>query len=365
MKRASLALSVLLLSTPLWAEAAIAQADSRLPALQGVTTANWAVEVVTDALDYPWDIARSGDRIIVTEKAGNVVMLEGARLSRFKLETSEPIANESGAGLLGMALASDFAESGLAFFYHSYRSNGRLMNKVIQARFDGQAWRESRLMLTGIPGHPLYNGGRIAIGPDGHLYVTTGWTEDRGVPQDRKSLAGKVLRMTLSGEVPSDNPFPVSYIYSYGHRNPQGLAWGPTGELFVAEHGQAARDEINIITPGKNYGWPLVQGDQQREGMQAPFVQSGNVTWAPSGIAFAGSDLLVTALATRGLYLLSPNTRALELIFSSGDRLRMVMPAGDYLYLITTNRSPRGEGPSRDRLLKLSLNNPALPASSR
>lgn len=117
------------------------------------------------------------------------------------------------------------------------------------------------MLLEGIPGHPLYNGGRVDIGPDAHLYVTTGWTEKSELPQDLGSLAGKVLRMTRDGRVPEDNPFKSSYVYSYGHRNPQGLARNDAGDLFVVEHGQIGRDEINLIRPGANYGWPLVSGD--------------------------------------------------------------------------------------------------------
>jgi glucose/arabinose dehydrogenase len=318
------------------------------------TAADWSVDVVSDKLDYPWNINRTGDLIVLTEKAGNIVMIEDGRLKRYKLETSAPIVNEGGSGLLGMALSEHFGESGLAYLYHSYRGRSGLANKVIRARFDGGSWRETDVLVAEIPGHRLYNGGRIAIGPDGHLYVTTGWTENRELPQDLGSLAGKILRMTLDGRVPGDNPFRGSYVYSYGHRNPQGLAWNEAGELFVAEHGQSALDEINLVRPGANYGWPLISGDEKRDGMETPVLHSGDETWAPSGIAFAGTALLVTALQGRGLYVLDRAAGDLELVLTSDERYRDVLPVGEDLYVITTNRSPRRDGPSRDRLLRLS-----------
>jgi glucose/arabinose dehydrogenase len=219
-----------------------------------MTMADWSVQVVTDDLSYPWSLNRSGNVIVMTEAAGNIVMIDGGGLRRYPLRTSDPIVNDGGSGLLGMALDENFQANGRAYLYHSYRSPAGLTNKIIEARFDGDSWRETRVLLAGIPGHRLYNGGRIAIGPDRLLYVTTGWTENSALPQDLGSLAGKTLRITRDGQVPQDNPFSGSYVYSYGHRNPQGLAWNDAGHLLVAEHGQSARDEINLIKPGANFG---------------------------------------------------------------------------------------------------------------
>jgi glucose/arabinose dehydrogenase len=322
--------------------------------IAGRTTADWSVVVVSDELDYPWHIARSEGQFILTEKAGNIVVLERGRMRRYRLETSQPLTDEGGSGLLGMALSKDFRESGIVYLFHSYRSGSGLSNRVIRARFDGTSWREIGILVDGIPGHRLYNGGRIAIGPDGHLYVTTGWTENREWPQRVDSLAGKILRVTLDGRVPEDNPFKGSPVYSLGHRNPQGLAWNAAGELFVAEHGQTALDEVNLVRPGANYGWPAVSGDETRRGTEPPFLHSGRATWAPSGIAFAGSELLMTALQARGLHVLDGKSKRLSLVFTSNERLRDVHVSGQDLYVITTSRSPRAEGPSRDRLLRLS-----------
>ncbi|QBJ16714.1 sorbosone dehydrogenase family protein (plasmid) [Agrobacterium sp. 33MFTa1.1] len=320
----------------------------------GMSTGDWNVETVVENLDYPWDIEVRGDRVFVTEAAGNIVFVQNGQMRRYVLHTTADIAREGGGGLLGMALAKDFENSGRAYFYHTYRFDGSLRNKVIEAVFDGTSWRETRTLLADIPGHRLYNGGRLAIGPDGNLYVTTGWTENRDAPQDITNLAGKVLRMTLDGKMPSDNPIAGSYVYSLGHRNPQGLAWDPAGELFVAEYGQSAHDEINHIKPGLNFGWPLTDGDRKRQGMQAAYLHSGNETWAPSGISFRGTELLVATLVGRGIYVLGPQANELEPIYKSEDRYRDVLSTGNDIYAITTNRSPRGEGPSDDRLIKLS-----------
>lgn len=324
------------------------------PALAQSVAPGWAAETVSTDLNYPWDIERSGDAIIIAEKGGAIVRIEGAATSRSALETTQAILDEGGGGLLGMALAPDFTSSGRAYFYHTFRSDSGPANRVIEARFDGSAWRETAILLDGIPGHRLYNGGRVAIGPDDLLYVTTGWTENPQLPQDPSNLAGKVLRLNLDGSVPADNPFPGSLINSFGHRNPQGIAWNAAGELFVSEHGQSAYDEINLIKPGGNYGWPLVSGDERREGMETPWMHSGGETWAPSGIAVSGPDLLVAALVGRGLYIADKQAGSLSPVFTSQNRIRDVLAAGDDIYVITSNRSPRREGPSEDRLIRLS-----------
>jgi glucose/arabinose dehydrogenase len=321
--------------------------------ISATTSSDWKAEVVVEGVDYPWEIQEAGGRILVTEAAGDVVSIQGGRLTRYPVETSDPIAREGGGGLLGMALSKDFDTSGIAYFYQTYRVDGDLANKVIEARFDGTAWREARVLVDRIPGHRLYNGGRIALGPDGYLYVTTGWTENRQRPQDLSSLAGKVLRMTIDGKVPDDNPYPRSYVYSLGHRNPQGIAWDPDERLFIAEHGQSAHDEINLVQSGRNYGWPIISGNEGGQGMERPLLHSGSDTWAPSGIAFAGNELLVATLVGKGLYAFDEQAKTLKPIFTSGDRIRDVMPLGRDIYIITTNRSPRAEGPSEDRLLKL------------
>jgi glucose/arabinose dehydrogenase len=225
MRHTNIMAGALALVTVLASSAELAQGAQPISPIASSSKSDWSAEVVAEGLDYPWAIQTTGGRILVTEAAGNVVSIESGQLTRHPIETSDPIAREGGGGLLGMALSKDFDRNGIAYFYQTYLANGDLANKVIEARFDGNVWRETRILVAGIPGHRLYNGGRVAIGPDGYLYITTGWTENRERPQDLSSLAGKVLRMTVDGRVPNDNPFPGSYVYSLGHRNPQGIAW--------------------------------------------------------------------------------------------------------------------------------------------
>lgn len=325
------------------------------PALaQSIADRQWDAEPIAESLDYPWDIEAAGGTLVVAEKGGGIVMIDGDQTTRFVLETSTPIFDEGGGGLLGMALANDFQASGRAYFYYTYQSGSGRENRVIEARFDGSTWRETSVLIDAIPGHRLYNGGRVAIGPDDHLYVTTGWTEDWDRPQQLDSLAGKTLRLELDGSIPADNPFAGSPIYSLGHRNPQGISWNEAGEMFVSEHGQSAHDEINRVVPGGNYGWPVISGDETREGMETPWLHSGSDTWAPSGITHAGSDLLVATLVGQGLYVVDETAGTLRPIFTSENRLRDVLVLGIDIYVITTNRSPRGEGPSSDSLIRLS-----------
>ena len=314
----------------------------------------WTHEVVHGELVYPWDIQRSGERLFVTEVAGHIVTIDRAGARRHPVQTSEPVVHEGGSGLLGMALAPDFERSGTAYLFHTTRRGAALTNKLIQVQHDGGQWRETRVLLQGIPGHTLYNGGRIGIGPDGHLYVTTGWVRDPAAAQDPASLAGKVLRLRPDGSVPADNPFRGSYVWSYGHRNPQGLAWSGDGRLFVAEHGEAGHDEINLIQRGANHGWPHTVGAQRREGVAPPLLDSGATAWAPSGAAFFEGRLLMAMLAGRSLQAFDPQRGTMQPLFSSGDRLRAVLPVGEALYVITTNTSPRASRPAGpDRLLKL------------
>jgi glucose/arabinose dehydrogenase len=231
-----------------------------------------------------------------------------------------------------------------------------------------------KILLDGIAGNNNHNGGRVRFGPDGKLYWTMGDAQDTGTSQDLSSLNGKIIRLNPDGTIPSDNPFPKSPVYSYGHRNPQGLAWQPkTARLYATEHGPSGfqgccLDEVNFIEPGRNYGWPAIRGDQTQTNMVAPVLHSGRgETWAPSGATFvtrgqwAGS-LLFTGLRGQALYRVVLDDKdprrvvSFDRLFANQfGRLRDIVEGSDgSLYLLTSNRDGRGRPvPNDDRVLRL------------
>lgn len=273
------------------------------------------------------------------------------------------IAAVGEAGLLGLALDPDFQSNSYLYVYYTYRNAaGALKNRVERLTIRDNKALDSKVLIDGIPANSIHDGGRLKFGPDGKLYITTGDSGTAQLSQDLQSLAGKILRLNSDGSIPSDNPFPGSPVYSYGHRNPQGLAWQPqTGILFSAEHGSSAHDEVNVIRAGGNFGWPLVRGRESAPGLISPLLESGEDTWAPSGMTFYQGtvfpqwqgNLFFTAL--RGEHLqrivLSEQEVVLQERLFQGElgRLRDVIVGPDgFLYLSTSNRDGRGNIRSGD-----------------
>ncbi|MFC0331606.1 PQQ-dependent sugar dehydrogenase [Paenibacillus sepulcri] len=317
-------------------------------------------EVLAEGLQSPWAIDFSGDLIYVSERDGAIVQIKDGQMTRQKLQLSNPVKQEGEGGLLGFVLAADFASTKQAYIYYTYEQNSELFNRIAVIRENGEAgWLEERILLDGIPGASNHDGGRLAVGPDNHLYITTGDAQREENAQDLNSLAGKILRMKTDGSVPEDNPFENSYVYSYGHRNPQGLAWNDQGELYSSEHGPSAvpggHDELNRIEPGLNYGWPEVIGDETKEGMTPPVYHTGDSTLAPSGMtANAEGEWLVTGLRGESLLKFSPDASTNEVVVRSEGRLRDVKIHDGAVYVITNNTDGRGNPAGQDdRLLRL------------
>ncbi|QRG68432.1 PQQ-dependent sugar dehydrogenase [Brevibacillus choshinensis] len=335
----------------------------------------YVTEVVADHLDVPWaiDIAADG-RIFFTERPGRVrVIQEGKLQAEPLIAFPAPFAAEGEGGLLGLVLDPKFAENHYLYVYHTYREGEKVFNRVLRMHEENNRAQVDKVLLDQVPGSGIHNGGRLKIGPDQLLYITAGDARIPELAQDRESLAGKILRIHLDGSLPADNPYPGSPVYSFGHRNPQGIAWHPAnGLLYSSEHGQSAHDEINRIQKGENYGWPLIQGDQQKEGMIPPILHSGDTTWAPSGMSFVTSgpwagQLLVANL--RGMQLqkvkLDPQKpdsvlEATALLQGEYGRLRDVFAARDgSLYVLTNNRDGRGTPQENDdRIIRLAPRQP-------
>ncbi|MGO4886257.1 PQQ-dependent sugar dehydrogenase [Anaerobacillus sp. MEB173] len=315
-------------------------------------------EIIATDLQIPWNINKYNDTFYLSQREGSIIKVDGSSgLTTIQsVEVTKDVLHEGEGGLLGFILAPDFDRSEEAFAYHTYEQAGEVFNRIIVLTLEQGIWNEDRVILDGIPGGRIHNGGRIKIGPDGKLYATAG---DAGIPehaQNVDSLAGKILRMELDGSIPNDNPFGNSYVYSFGHRNPQGLAWDEDGTLYSSEHGQTAHDELNLIQPGKNYGWPIIEGDQLAENMETPLFHTGYETWAPSGISVKNNKIYVTNLRGEAIRVYNLTDQTVDTLFENAGRMRDVLIEGNVLYTITNNRDGRGnprEGD--DKLYKIFL----------
>ena len=341
------------------------------------------VQLVAAGLRAPWavDLAPDG-RLFVTERAGRVRIVklgpDGGLQPDPWATLPASTSTDGEKGLLGIAIDPAFAQNGFVYLYYSYEAPaGATRNKVVRMRDSSGRGVDETIVLDGIPGNNNHDGGRLKFGPDGKLYVTTGDAEDGANAQNVASLAGKVLRINTDGSVPSDNPRPGSPVWSFGHRNVQGLAWQPdTGALYETEHGPSnlfpdcCNDEVNLIVPGGNYGWPTVRGAPGDPRFRDPLLDSGrSETWAPSGATFATKSgplrgsLLFAALRGQHLHRVVFGADGRTVVFQEKllnnqyGRLRDVfeLPSGEFLVL-TSNRDGRGvPAADDDRVLLVTL----------
>jgi glucose/arabinose dehydrogenase len=317
---------------------------------------NPEAEVLADQMEVPWSINKTGNTFYVNERTGGIVKVADGEVSRMKVRLNEPLSQVPEAGFLGFVLHPEFPETPLAYAYYTYQNSSSPHNRVVTLNLNGDEWEEGKTLLDDIPSGQYHHGGRLEIGPDNKLYITTGDATVKEIAQDLNSLGGKILRMNLDGSIPADNPFEDSYVYTYGHRNPQGLAWNENGGFYSTEHGPSGLDEINLIEAGNNYGWPLITGDEKREGMQPPVVHSGETAWAPSGADFHNNQLYFAALRGQGVKRLSLDTGKVEEVLSGYGRVRDVFIDGGTLYFVSNNTDGRGNpAENDDKLYKVSL----------
>jgi glucose/arabinose dehydrogenase len=327
-------------------------------------------EIIAENLIVPWAIAIREDGVLyVTERPGQIRIIEdGVLLPQPLFVFTPPFISTGEGGLMGIVLDPDFMNNHYIYVMHTYTEDNQIFNRVVRLKEENNSAIIDKVLIDRIPGDSIHNGGRIKIGPDKKLYITTGDAGNAALAQNPNSLAGKILRIELDGSIPRDNPFSDSPVYSLGHRNPQGLTWGPDQILYSSEHGPQGYDEINIISSGANYGWPLVQGDQVSSDImvQSPLIHSGENTWAPSGIAFIrqgpwSGKILVANLRGERLMVISLYENSIEVgdveAFFQNEfgRIREVVQAKDgSIYLATSNQDGRGN-PDRtdDKIIRL------------
>jgi glucose/arabinose dehydrogenase len=343
---------------------------ARPPSASGATpapakgTAKVTATVAT-GLNTPWGVAvlPDDDVLVASRDSGTIVRIDPDTGRKTPVGTVPGVSAEGESGLLGLAVRRDFATDPQVYAYYTTASDNRIVRMgYAPARPAGERLGAPDVLLRGIPHGTIHNGGRIAFGPDGMLYAGTGESGRSGLAQDRRSLGGKILRLTPDGKPAPGNPFAGSPVYSYGHRNVQGLAWDTAGRLWAAEFGQHIWDELNAIRPGANYGWPKVEGRAGHTGYVDPVAQWHTDEASPSGIAFAKGSVWMASLRGRRLWRVplagtSAAARPQAFLIGKYGRLRTVVASGDGSLLLTTSNTD-GRGAPRsgdDRVLRLTV----------
>ena len=315
------------------------------------------IEIIAKNLEVPWALAFLPDNtMLMTERAGRLgkITTEGKLQILHTINEVKPIGE---GGLHGIAADPDFKSNHYIYVYYTYGQSGnkpsdyfasqnQTLNRVVRYKLEQDTISEQTIIVDKIPGAMFHDGGRLKFGPDKLLYITTGDAQQPSLAQDPNSLAGKILRVKDS----------KADVYSLGHRNPQGITWDDKDRLWETEHGQSATDEINLIEQNKNYGWPIIRGDQKQTGLEPPILQSGSQTWAPAGAAFYQGSIYFGGLKGQTLYQLKLATMELKEHFKGQfGRIRdVVLGPDNMLYITTSNRDGRGSPtPDDDQIIRL------------
>ncbi|MFJ9405643.1 PQQ-dependent sugar dehydrogenase [Streptomyces sp. NPDC101393] len=322
---------------------------------------------LTTGLKSPWGVAvlPGGDLLVASRDTGEIIRVAADGGKKTVLGSVPGVKPGGEGGLLGLAVSPTFGTDHLIYAYFTTETDNRIARMLYdEQRPKGVQLGQPDTVFKGIPKGQIHNGGRIAFGPDKMLYAGTGETSDTGLAQDKKSLGGKILRMTPDGEPVHGNPSADSVIYDYGHRNVQGLAWDGAKRLWASEFGQDTWDELNLIEPGKNYGWPEVEGKGSAAdaGFVNPVAQWKTADASPSGIAYAKGSLWMAGLRGERLWRIpldgtKPVAAPQAFLNGKYGRLRTVVSAGGgVLWLVTSNTDGRGEvRGGDDRILRLKV----------
>jgi len=324
---------------------------------------NESVQILATNLEKPWAIDFAGDKIFVTEKVGRIRVIESGVLLEDPLATLRTV-NAFDGGLLGIAVHPNFEKNHFLYVYFTYENDDKLWNKILRITESENKLVDVETIFDEIPGSAFSNGGILKFGPDGKLYVGTGTVSDSSHgSQDLQSLEGKILRLNDDGTIPDDNPFSDSPVFSYGHRNSKGMAWDKSGNLFVTELGPTKNDEINLVQPGKNYGWP----EQECAGSEKfvdplvcydPAIEPGGIVFYSGDKLNLENSLIMAGLRGSGLFSLNIDNNRIDeqkSIISGIGRIRDVNQGPDgYLYLITSNTDGKAfPDKNDDKLLRI------------
>ena len=353
---AALLVSVIILISP--------SSPPPLPEPLQNNTQNKFIEILATNLENPWSIDFADERIFISERKGTIRVIDSGELLEQPLVTLRT-ADVFDGGLLGITLHPDFAQNHILYAYYTYNEQGELWNKVIQIKESNNKIVEAKTILDKIPGSSFSNGGIIKFGPDLKLYIGTGVVSDlTHESQNLESLEGKILRLNDDGSVPDDNPFEDSLVFSYGHRNPKGMAWDSAENFYVTELGPTKNDEINLIIAGKNYGWPDVECYSTNVEFVNP-LKCFDPSLEPGGIIFYSGDkldlenfMILASQKASNLYKVELDENGMNLdgsILSGVGRIRDVAQGPDgYLYVITSNTDGKAfPSDDDDKLLRI------------
>lgn len=323
---------------------------------------NNSVQIIATNLEKPRSIAIHENTIFVTEQEGRIRIIQDNVLLDEPLITLRP-AKVFDGGLLGIETHPNFSENHLLYVYLTYEEDGQLWNKILKISESDNKFENVETIFDKIPGSQFTNGGFLKFGPDKKLYVGTGTISDSShLPLDVNSLSGKILRLNDDGSIPTDNPFPNSPVYSLGHRNPQGMTWDKNGNMYIVELGPEKNDEINLIIPGKNYGWPNQQCSGISEFEDAiicydPAIEPGGILFYYGDKVDVEHHLIMASLRASNLYQLSldDGLKSQKSILSGIGRIRDLAEGPDgSIYVITSNTDGKGFPDSTDdKLLRI------------
>ncbi|MEP7147141.1 MAG: PQQ-dependent sugar dehydrogenase [bacterium] len=325
----------------------------------------YEIKVVTEKIFVPWSIVFTDkDRMLVTERIGKLRIIQNGNLIDKPLKVFDEVSSNGEEGLMGLALDPDYRNNKLIYVSYAYGKNEKLKVKVMRYKDDGDALTGEKLIIDNLPAERYHAGCRIKFGPDGKLYITTGDAGERQLAQDINTLYGKILRLNSDGTIPTDNPFPDNPVWSYGHRNSQGIDWYPgTNTMYETEHGPSGfdgpggGDEVNVIIKGGNYGWPVVSHEESKEGMISPVLEYTPAIAPASGMIYKSdsipefkNNLFFGCLRGNGIMRVIINDKNPSKVISGEllpeadfGRIRDIVEGPDgAIYFSTSNKDGRG-----------------------